>query len=57
MTTTHYTGIEELAEWAPYDESGDPTVVTESDIDIAADIADEDEFAEHQRAEADNHRY
>jgi hypothetical protein len=55
MTTTHYTS-EELAGWA-YDENGDPTVVTESDIDIAADIADEDEFAEHQRGEADNHRY
>jgi hypothetical protein len=46
--------LEELAGW-PFDEAADAPQVTESDIDVAAEIRDEDtEYAEHR--DDDNRR-
>jgi hypothetical protein len=40
--------LEELAGW-PYDEADNPAVITDADIDVAAEILDEDtEYTEHR---------
>jgi hypothetical protein len=44
--------LEELAGW-PHDEADDAPQVIESDIDVAAEIADEDEEYENGRAYRD----
>jgi hypothetical protein len=45
--------LEELAGW-PYDEDDNPAQITEADIDIAAEIREDDELVEHNRREADD---
>jgi hypothetical protein len=50
--TLAYTSLEELAGWA-YDPSDDHREVTEADIDVAAEIAEADEFWFHQQCEYD----
>jgi hypothetical protein len=44
--------LDELAGW-PYDEHDNPPVITDADIDFAAELAELDDFATHQRSERD----
>ena len=48
ISVREFPTLEELAGW-PWDEDDNPPVVTEADIDVAAEIADEDaEYTEHR---------
>jgi hypothetical protein len=57
MITREYLPLEELAGW-PYDADDNPPVITDVDIDVAAEIRDADEAYEHQRMEErEDHRW